>query len=291
MAKVRVLIAISFVSGATLGALTFAAAGHHVRSLVAADDSGWWDAATAVEGRSTPSGELGPYESVAADEVTAADSNRDERWSEVDELLFALGQRVAALEEMVVELAAASQPEVSSGSTNSSAAGMNRENLIAAGVDERAAADLLRRQSQIEMQRLELRDRASREGWIDSERFLQELRQLEGDVGALREEIGDEAYDRFLYLTGQPNRVAIDSIIDQSPAQLAGLQAGDLVIDYADSRVFSYSDLRDATRAGERGESVLLRVERDGEILELTLPRGPLGIRLDSDQVDPDAAG
>jgi S1-C subfamily serine protease len=139
------------------------------------------------------------------------------------------------------------------------------------------------------MQRLELRDRASREGWIDSERFTEALRALDGDVANLREEIGVDAYDRFLYQTGQSNRVRIASVISESPAQAAGIEAGDVVIDYAGTRVFSFRDLRTASRAGERGEPVSLRVRRDGELVELVLPRGPLGIRMAADQADPDA--
>lgn len=147
---------------------------------------------------------------------------------------------------------------------------------------------MLPRQSQLEMQRLRLRDQASREGWLNSGRYVEELRELGGDAGALREEIGDDAYDRFLYLTGQPNRVVVASVIDGSPAQIAGIQAGDLVLEYADRRVLACADLSNATRAGELGEYVLVRIQRGGEILGISVPRGPLGVRLDQDQIDPD---
>ena len=115
------------------------------------------------------------------------------------------------------------------------------------------------------------------------------MRDLNGDVASLRAEIGDEAYDRFLYLTGQPNRVVIDSVIADSPAQQAGLQAGDVVINYADGRIFSWVDLRDATRAGQRGEYIIMRVQRDGELFELNVPRGPLGVRMEMEQIEPGA--
>ena len=164
---------------------------------------------------------------------------------------------------------------------------MDEQTLLAAGVEPGVASEYLRRQNRLEMERLELRDRASRQGWLDSDRFLEQLGKLEADVGALREEIGDDSYDRFLYLTGQPNRVLVASVIDDSPAQLAGMEAGDIVLDYADSRVFSFTDLRNATRGGERGESTLVRVQREEQVIDLILPRGPLGIRLDSDSVKP----
>jgi S1-C subfamily serine protease len=166
---------------------------------------------------------------------------------------------------------------------------MDQQTLVAAGVDPATAAEVMRRQSRLEMQRLQLRDQASREGWLNSGRYTEALRKLNGDAGALRAEIGEDAYDRFLYLTGQPNRVVVASVIDESPAQMAGIQAGDLVLDYADRRVFAYTDLSNATQAGERGEYVLVRIQRGGDLLELAVPRGPLGIRLDQDQIDPDA--
>ncbi len=212
-----------------------------------------------------------------------------ERWDAMNEALHALGQRVSQLEEQVAEVTASVTPSASvSVETTATLTGkLDQGTLVAAGVEPELATDYLRRQSRLEMQRLELRDRASREGWLNSDRFSEQLSELEGDVGALREEIGDDSYDRFLYLTGQPNRVMVASVIDESPAQLAGIEAGDTVLDYADSRVFSFSDLRNATRSGERGENILVRVQRNGQIMELILPRGPLGIRLDSDSVKP----
>ena len=190
---------------------------------------------------------------------------KDDRWETVNEVLLTLDLRLTALEALEAqqaETASVSPVDADVDSTISAASGMNQATLVAAGVDPGLATDLLRRQNQLEMQRLELRDQASREGWIDSERFIEELREIEGNVGALQEEIGDDAYDRFLYLTGQPNRVMIASVIDESPAQLAGLKANDFVLGYADSRIFSYPELLNATRAGVRGEYIVMRVQR-----------------------------
>ena len=65
----------------------------------------------------------------------------------------------------------------------------------------------------------------------------------------------------------------------------AGVQAGDIILSYADERMFSWSDLRDATSDGERGEVVFLRLQRGGETLDISIPRGPLGVRLDAASV------
>jgi hypothetical protein len=212
-----------------------------------------------------------------------------DRTDTVNEALSALGQRVTELEAQMLEVfdKLGSAKTLSAEPARVASRGLDQETLLAAGVEPGLASAYLSSQSRLEMQRLELRDRASREGWLNSDRFRKQLGELEGSVEALRAQIGDDSYDRFLYLTGQPNRVVIASVIEESPAQLAGVQAGDIVLDYADSRVFSFTELRDATRVGESGESVLVRVQRKGETLELLVPRGPLGVRLDSERVEP----
>ena len=216
------------------------------------------------------------------------DSDKDRRWHTVDHAIARLTRRVSALEEQLAMWDTSMMQEDESVSPTRTSGGMDSTTLVAAGVASDQATEILRRQSELEMQQLELRDQASREGWLGTERFVDALRELEGDTISLRGEIGEDAYDRFLYLTGEPNRVVIDSVIDQSPASQAGIRAGDVLIDYANERIFSWSDLRNSTRAGERGEYVWIQLERDGETLELTLPRGPMGVRLSSEMVNPE---
>jgi membrane-associated protease RseP (regulator of RpoE activity) len=282
MLNLWLLSAVSFLAGILVGVLVYMAAERHAREQEALAPA----AASAAETAAPVATPRVP----AADERTApAAVGGEDQWQAVDEALLTLDERLSALEARLSDPAPDEAESIDAEAATPAGGGVNEEVLVAAGVDPGLAADILSRRSQLEMQRLELRDQASRGGWINSERFAEELRQLEGNVGALREEIGDDAYDRFLYLTGQPNRVVVASVIEESPAQRAGLEAGDVVLGYAGSRVFSYPDLLNATRGGERGEYVVLSVQRNGETLELTFPRGPLGIRLDSDRVDPDA--
>jgi hypothetical protein len=277
----------SFVAGVSIGAMGLAALERRVpEPATTAPESG------GITRRLDSSPErdgLRRNESVAEAVARPATGDAEDRWARVDEALAALRQRVAAVELGLAELAEAGTSDADQGSRGAAAGGMDQRTLVAAGVDPVTAAEVMRRQSRLEMQRLKLRDQAAREGWLDSRRYAEALRKLGGDAGALREEIGDDAYDRLLYLTGQPNRVVVASVIDESPAQMAGIQAGDLVLNYADRRVFAYGDLRNATRAGEPGEYVLVRIQRGADLLELGVPRGPLGIRLDQDQIDPDA--
>ena len=135
---------------------------------------------------------------------------------------------------------------------------------------------------------MDLRDIAIREGWFGSDRYRDELSRIEEDSLDMRKEIGEDFYDRYLFATGEDNRVAIDSIIPGSTAEEAGLQPGDLVELYGDNRIFRFDDLRTATSDGERGELVPVRIRRGDGIVDAWLPRGPLGVRMDRTRVDPD---
>ena len=159
--------------------------------------------------------------------------------------------------------------------------------LVDVGVNEQLARDIIRREGEREMQRLELRDRAIRDGTFGTEAYFQSLRALNDNTRALRDEVGDSAYDRYLYASNQPNRVLISSVIPGSPAEQAGIQAGDIILGYAEQRIFSWSELREATSLGERGEYVPINIQRGSAPVSLLLPRGPLGVRLDSTREAP----
>jgi membrane-associated protease RseP (regulator of RpoE activity) len=162
-----------------------------------------------------------------------------------------------------------------------------RTTLVAAGVDAGLADDIIWQEARLELDRLTLRDRAVREGWIGTDRYREASGQLGGEPRPLREEIGDRAYDRYLYLTGEDNRVAVAAVIPGSAAEAAGLQAGDLIESYAGERMYAADALRDGTTQGESGELVPVRVRRGRGIVEAWVPRGPLGIRLDMTRAEP----
>lgn len=163
-------------------------------------------------------------------------------------------------------------------------------NLVAAGIDETVAAELKQRTDQWSLQRLELIDQASREGWRRSEQFedrMSELREARPDV---RSELGDADYDNYLYLSGESNRVQIASIIDGSAAQIAGVESGDVMRSYANQRIYSTRELQRATREGSRGETVPMIIERSGQFISMEIPRGPLGVTLSGLRVEPDGS-
>lgn len=160
--------------------------------------------------------------------------------------------------------------------------------FLAAGFDVQEATELTRRMEEVEMEQLYLRDRARREGWLRTPEFRKARNDLRNQ---LKEEMGEEVYDRFLYATDRDNRVIVDSVLENSPGEEIGLQPGDIILGYDDERVFSFYDLRRESARGTAGDLVPLRVERDGEILEFDIPRGPLGVRLNSLSVLPNQDG
>ncbi len=159
--------------------------------------------------------------------------------------------------------------------------------LVAAGVGRGAAEDIQYRQDQLQLARLELYDQATREGWQDSEQFADRLNELDDQAVDLRTEIGETDYDRYLFEAGRNNRVVIESVINGSAAQNAGLLSGDLIISYANRRMFTLRELQSATREGSRGEAVQLNVQRGREFLALDIPRGPLGVTLSGIRLAP----
>lgn len=161
------------------------------------------------------------------------------------------------------------------------------DNLVKAGLEPWRAEDIARKQSQQALARLELSDKAAREDYLRTPRFREEMRDLQADTLSVRDEIGIDAYDKYLYHSGQNNRVAVASIMSGSAAEQAGMQDGDLILSYDDQRLFSYGQLRGLTREGERGETINVTVSRRGSEISFALPRGPLGVGLDSASVDP----
>jgi S1-C subfamily serine protease len=130
------------------------------------------------------------------------------------------------------------------------------------------------------MDKLYLRDRAMREGWLNSKQFDDELKTINSSVENLRSEIGDDGYDALLYSMGRINRVKIRNVFQNSPAQVAGILTDDIVVSYANKRVFNWRDLSSASTQGQAGENTNIVINRDGQQLQFLIPRGPLGVQL-----------
>lgn len=225
--------------------------------------------------------ELGP-DGAAEQRILAMEA----RWSGVSQQLETLSRRVIDLEMALARQAAESldeRPEVLPIDTPED----RQTALVFAGVDRRIAADIVSRESDLAMRRLDLRDRAAREGWLGTERFEEEMDEINELALDLRSEVGDSAFDRYLYETGQPNRVAVSSVLAGSEAESAGVIPGDIIEAYAGEPVFSFTDLRAATTSGLRDESVPVTIRRDDRLIETWMARGPIGVTLQVDSASP----
>lgn len=163
----------------------------------------------------------------------------------------------------------------------------NVDSLIKGGIAPGMAEDIVRRKNSIELRRLELQDRATREGYLNTQRYLDELEEINRSDISLREELGDQRYDEYLYNSKQNNRVRIASVMLGSPAEQAGLENNDVVLSYDNKRMFDWQELKDATAQGELGEYVSVSVYRDGEIYSFSVPRGTLGVQLGATRLAP----
>lgn len=161
------------------------------------------------------------------------------------------------------------------------------EALLVAGGLRPADAELLRElYEEIQLERLYARDAATREGW-PGRRLRQEFRELDSRIAAVREDWGEDTYDWFLYAADRTNRVEIESVLGGSPASEAGVRPGDVILSYAGRRIYTPAELRRATTEGNLGETVALEVVSDGRPRRVDVPRGPLGVRLDSHSAPP----
>ncbi|RKZ99271.1 MAG: hypothetical protein DRQ43_00090 [Gammaproteobacteria bacterium] len=198
-----------------------------------------------------------------------------------------------------IEQTLALMPDTAAGSTNPASKSRNRfstllprrlynlENLLKGGIAPTIAEDIVRRKSSAELKRLELQDRAKRDNYLNTQRYYDELDNINQQDVNLREELGDESYDEYLYASKQNNRIKIASVMLGSAAEQSGIQKGDVVLSYDNKRMFSWQELKDATTEGQLGEFVAINIVRDGEIYSFTVPRGPLGTQLGTTRLAP----
>ena len=147
------------------------------------------------------------------------------------------------------------------------------EALIEAGFLPSQASLIVRREAELQMEALQARYDAERSG--DPVDYY---RSRNAGNDALREELGDADYERYLKANNRSTSVSISSVIDSSPAQAAGLQPGDEIVRYDGERVFSMTDLSQQAVDGVPGQNVAVDIVRNGVAMQVVMPRGPVGI-------------
>ena len=107
-----------------------------------------------------------------------------------------------------------------------SVAEQRREGLIAAGFSASRADWILNRESELRMEAMQDRYEAMRSG----EPFNPMMR---GNTDLkMRDELGDAQYEQYLAANNSPTTVGVGAVFDASPAQTAGLLAGDEITHY-----------------------------------------------------------
>jgi C-terminal processing protease CtpA/Prc len=226
------------------------------------------------------------------------DSRQDDtRFEYLESEIGSLKQRLQQLEQQLQDLGA--EPVAANLTPQQALASRNRftsaltkrlyslDNLIKGGINPSLAEDIVRRKNSIELKRLELQDRATREGYLNTQQYFDELEAINSNDFSLREELGDQRYDEYLYDSKQNNRIRISSVMLGSATEQAGIQSGDVVLSYDNVRMFSWQELKDATAQGQLGEYVSISIYRGGQIFSFTVPRGPLGIELGATRLEP----
>jgi len=149
--------------------------------------------------------------------------------------------------------------------------GYRQQQLVKAGFAQEEAARIVQIESEQSLRQLQAQYDRRRERAASADSYL-------ANTNPIRAELGDQNYERYLEANGFPTTTQISSVIGGSPGESAGLRAGDSIISYAGERVFNLNELTNLTVRGNIGESVLIEVDRDGESVQLTIPRGPIGI-------------
>lgn len=162
----------------------------------------------------------------------------------------------------------------------------DEQSLLEIGLDGQEVAALKARVDEFEMQKLRLRNQAMREGGARSGELYRALQQLDQHF---KDSLNPTEYDQVLYASGLNNRVVVTDTLGNSPANIAGIRAGDVILSYAGEKIYDPSTLYRSTAQGTDGEMVTVKLQRGDETLTVYVPRGPLGTRfkpLRSEPVD-----
>jgi S1-C subfamily serine protease len=78
-------------------------------------------------------------------------------------------------------------------------------------------------------------------------------------------------------MSESPDGVRLTGVRAGGPAEIAGIRAGDVIIGIGEFNVSDLYEMTDALRSHKPGDTVTIRVRRDGEVLELLATLGKRG--------------
>jgi hypothetical protein len=150
---------------------------------------------------------------------------------------------------------------------------MRTGQLVAGGFTPERAQQILELEDAVRMEALQAEYDAYRNG-----EALNPWDVVQGSQNGLRERLGDAEYEKYLLAQGGRASITVGDVINSSPANRAGLRPGDQILGYDGQRVFSMDELKSMAFSGDPGEDVIVDIERNGQRMQLVLPRGPMGI-------------
>lgn len=143
------------------------------------------------------------------------------------------------------------------------------DRLVQAGFTPERAQWIARRTEELRVAQMEAQFEAQRSG--------QRVQVVDPDQ-ALRKEMGDAEYERYLTATGRPTEVRVMDVLASSSAERSGIKPGDEILAYNGTRVFDTRELNALTMAGTPGQTTIVEVRRNGQTLQVSVPSGPLGV-------------
>jgi TolA-binding protein len=150
---------------------------------------------------------------------------------------------------------------------------MRTDRLVSGGFSENRAKQILAIEDEIRMDLLQAEYEARRSG--NEQDYWDRASNYQG---TLRERLGESDYEKYIVAQGGQASITVSDVIGTSPASRAGLKPGDRIVSYDGNRVYSMSELKNQAFDGDQGEDVIVDIERDGQRMQLVMPRGPLGI-------------
>ena len=185
------------------------------------------------------------------------------------------------------DISSSNPHQTSSSISDERAQWFNEQAMMEAGIDTSKINYIKSIFEQTEMEKLYLRDQATREGWMNTPRYQKAAKEIADKTKSLRNELTEEEYDAYLFASGRSNRIIVSSVLGNSPAANAGIKPGDTILKYGTDRVYNWTDLTTATSTGDTNNTVAVTIIRDGRQEVVYIPRGPMGVKLSTDSVAP----
>lgn len=157
--------------------------------------------------------------------------------------------------------------------------------LIERRLDPAAVDHFVSRLEEVNRKRQQVAELAEGQG-LPPQARARSLSAIDEQVRAIRQELGDDTYDRYLGAALLPNRLTIGSPVEGTALETVGLMPGDVFVSYDGAKVFGMSDMRAKPTTKEWVPVVMSRA---GKTFETLVPIGPLGIQFSTASTNPDA--